>query len=106
MASNPSGYLFKNSEIKEEFLRPHKPTEAEKAATGVDRFLEKNPFNRIDSSNKIIDDFRMIRRKMTAFVLQSITPAGEEPEKGPKIITLLTVRMDSSVPRQSSLSWF
>ena len=38
-------------------------------------------FNLIDSSKKIVDDFRMIRPKMTAFVLQSITPAGEEKIK-------------------------
>ena len=75
------GDIFKDLEIKDEYLRPYKPTEEQKAAAGVDRFLEKDLFNLIDSSKKIVDDFRMIRPKMTAFVLQSITPAGEEKIK-------------------------
>ena len=75
------GDIFKDLEIKDEYLRPYKPTEEQKAAAGVDRFLEKDLFNLIDSSKKIVDDFRMIRPKMTAFVLQSITPAGEKKIK-------------------------
>ena len=75
------GDIFKDLEIKDEYLTPYKPTEVEKTAAGEDKFVEKDLFNRIDSSKKIVDDFRMIRPKMTAFVLQSITSAGEEKIK-------------------------
>ena len=40
-----------------------------------DKFIEKDLFNLVDSSKKIVDDFKMLRPKMTAFVLQSIDPA-------------------------------
>ena len=46
-----------------------------------DKFIEKDLFNLIDSSKKIVDDFKNLKPKMTAFVLQSITPAGEEKIK-------------------------
>ena len=46
-----------------------------------DKFIEKDLFNLVDSSKKIVDDFKMLRPKMTAFVLQSIIRAGEEKIK-------------------------
>ena len=64
--------------MKEDFLKPYKPSEADKLAARDDKFIEKDRFNLIDSSKKIVDDFKML---MTAFVLQSITPAGEEKIK-------------------------
>ena len=62
--------VFRDLEIKEDFIKPYKPSEA-----------EKDLFNLIDSSKKIVDDFKMLRPKMTAFVLQSINPAEEEKIK-------------------------
>ena len=41
------GDIFKDSEIKDEYLRPYQPTEEQIAAAGVDRFLEKDLFNLI-----------------------------------------------------------
>ena len=46
------GDIFKALEIKEKYLRLYKPTELEKAEAGVDRFVEKDLFNRIDSRKK------------------------------------------------------
>ena len=66
--------VFRDLEIKEGFLKPYKPSEAEKLAARDNKFIEKDLFNLIDSSKKIVDDFKMLRPKMTAFVLQSITP--------------------------------
>ena len=34
------GDTFKDLEIKDEYLRPYKPTKEQKAVAGVDRFLE------------------------------------------------------------------
>jgi hypothetical protein len=73
--------VFRDLEIKEDFLKPYKHSEAEKLAARDDKFIEKDVFNLIDSSKKIVDDFKMLRPKMTVFVLQSITPAGEEKIK-------------------------
>ena len=64
-------------EIEEYFLKPYKPSEAEKLAARDDKFVEKNLFNLIDSSKKIVDLFKMLKPKR-AFVLQSIIPAGKE----------------------------
>ena len=50
------GDIFKDLEIKDEYLRPCKPTEEQKASAGVGRFLEKDLFNLIDSSKIIVDD--------------------------------------------------
>ena len=66
--------VFQEGKIREEYIKYFKPSEAQKAAAEDDKFVEKDLFNLIDSSKKIVDDFRMIRPKMTAFVLQSITP--------------------------------
>jgi len=65
------GDIFKDLEIKDEYPRPYKPTYEQK----VDRFLKKYLFKLIDC--KIVDDFRMLHPKMTAFVLHNITPAVE-----------------------------
>ena len=73
--------VFRDLEIKEGFLKPYKPSEAKKLAARDNKFIEKDLFNLIDSSKKIVDDFKMLRPKMTAFVLQSITPAREEKIK-------------------------
>ena len=70
--------VFQEGKIKDEYLKYFKPSEEQKAAAKDDKFIEKDLFNTIDSSKKLVDDFRMIRPKMTAFVLQSIIPAGEE----------------------------
>ena len=72
--------VFQEGKIRDEYINYFKPSEAQKAEA-KDLFNEKDLFNLIDSSKKIVDDFRMIRPKMTAFVLQSITPAGEEKIK-------------------------
>jgi len=69
--------VFRDLEIKEDFLKPYKPSEADKLKARDDKFIVKDLFNLIGSSKKIVDDFKMLRPKMTAFVLQSITPAGE-----------------------------
>jgi len=73
--------VFRDLEIKEDFLKPYKPSEDDKLAARDDKFFEKDLLNLIDSSKKIVDDFKMLSTKMTAFVLQSITPAGEEKIK-------------------------
>jgi hypothetical protein len=73
--------VFWDLEIKEDFIKPYKPSEAEKREAKDDKLVEKDLFNLIDSSKKIVDDFKMLRPKMTALVLQSITPAGEEKIK-------------------------
>ena len=73
--------VFQEGKIRDEYINYFKPSEAQKAEAKDDKFIEKDLFNLIDSSKKIVDDFRMIRPKMTAFVLQSITPAGEEKIK-------------------------
>ena len=39
--------MFRDLEIKEDFIKPYKPSEA-----------EKDLFNLIDSSKKIVDDFK------------------------------------------------
>ena len=54
---------------------------SDKLAGRDDKFIEKDLFNLIDSSKKIVDDFKNLKPKMTAFVLQSITLAGEEKIK-------------------------
>ncbi len=73
--------VFRDLEIKEDFLKPYKPSEDDKLAARDDKFFVKDLLNLIDSSKKIVDDFKMLSTKMTAFVLQSITPAGEEKIK-------------------------
>ena len=73
--------VFRDLEIKEDILKPYKPSEADELAARDDKFIEKDLFNLIDSSKKIVDDFKMFRPKMTAFVLQSITPAGKVPSR-------------------------
>ena len=73
--------VFRDLEIKEDFLKPYKPSEDDKLAARDDKFFKEDLFNLIDSSKKIVDDFKMLSTKMTAFVLQSITPAGEEKIK-------------------------
>ena len=60
--------MFRDLEIREDFLKPY-------------IFVVQDLFNLIDSSKKIVDDFKMLRPTMTAYVLQSITPAGEEKIK-------------------------
>ena len=60
--------VFQEGKIREEYINYFKPSEAQKAAAEDDKFVEKDLFNLIDK--KIVDDFRMIRPKMTAFVLQ------------------------------------
>ena len=57
-------------------MNPYKPSEAEKREARDDKFIEKDLFNL-----KIVYDFKMLRPRMTAFVLQSVTPAGEEKIK-------------------------
>ena len=73
--------VFRDLEIKDDFVTPYKASEADKLAAKDDKFIEKDLFNLIDSSKKIVDDFKNLKPKMTAFVLQSITPAGEEKIK-------------------------
>ena len=73
--------VFRDLEIKDDFVTPYKASEADKLAAKDDKFIEKDLFNMIDSSKKIVDDFKNLKPKMTAFVLQSITPAGEEKIK-------------------------
>jgi hypothetical protein len=68
-------------EIKEEFVKIYKPSENENLAARDDKFLEKDLLNSFDSSKKIVDDFKMLRPKMTAFVLRSIITAGEDKMK-------------------------
>jgi len=68
--------VFRDLEIKEEFVNPYKLSEAEKREARDDKFIEKDLFNL-----KIVYDFKMLRPKMTAFVLQSVTPVGEEKIK-------------------------
>ena len=65
--------VFRDLAIKEDFVTPYKPSEADKLAVRDDKFIEKGLFNLIDSSKKIVDDFKNLKPKMTAFVLQSIT---------------------------------
>ena len=67
--------VFRDLAIKEDFVTPYKPSEADKLAARDDKFIEKDLFNLIDSSKKIVDDFKNLKPKMTAFVLQSIDPA-------------------------------
>jgi hypothetical protein len=55
--------VFRDLEIKEDFLKPYKPSEADKLAARDDKFIEKDLFNLIDSSKKIIDDSKMLRSK-------------------------------------------
>ncbi len=66
---------------QERLYQAYKPSEAEKCEAKDDKFVENDLFNLIDSSNKIVDDFKMLRPKMTTFVLQSITPSGDEKIK-------------------------
>ncbi len=73
--------VFRDLEIIDDFVTPYKLSEADKRAAKDDKFIEKDLFNLIDSSKKIVDDFKNLKPKMTAFVLQSITPAGEEKIK-------------------------
>ena len=61
--------LFRDLEIKEDFIKPYKLSEAEKREAKDENFVKKDLFNLIDSSKKIVDDFKMLRSKMTAFVL-------------------------------------
>ena len=70
--------VFRDLAIKEDFLTPYKPSEADKLAAKDDKFIVKDLFNLIDSSKKIVDDFKNLR---PTFLLQSITPAGEEKIK-------------------------
>jgi hypothetical protein len=50
--------VFRDLEIKEDSLKPYKPSEAEKLVARDDKFIEKDLFNLIDSSKKIVDDLR------------------------------------------------
>jgi hypothetical protein len=45
-------------EIKEECVKPYKPSEDKKCAARDDKFLEKVLLNSINSSEKIVDDER------------------------------------------------
>ena len=49
--------VFRDLEIIEDFLKPYKPSEADKIAARDDKFIVKDLFNLIDSSKKIVDDF-------------------------------------------------
>ena len=53
--------VFRDLEIKEYILKPYKPSEADELAARDDKFIEKDLFNLIDSSKKIVDDFKMLR---------------------------------------------
>ena len=58
--------MFRDLEIREDFLKPYKPSEAEKREAYDDKFVEQDLFNLIDSSKKIVDDFKMLRPKMNS----------------------------------------
>ena len=64
--------VFQEGKIREEYINYFKPSEVQKAAAKDDKFIEKDLFNLIDSSKKDVDDFRMIRPKMTAFELRRL----------------------------------
>jgi len=43
---------FRDLEIKEDFLKPYKPSEADKLAARYDKFIEKDLFNLIDLARR------------------------------------------------------
>jgi len=55
----------------------YKPSENERVSANGDKFDEKVLVCTVESRMKLVDDFRMIRSKMTSYVLQFITETGE-----------------------------
>ena len=47
--------VFRDLAIKDDFATPYKPSEADKLAARDDTFIEKDLFNLINSSKKIVD---------------------------------------------------
>jgi len=47
--------VFIDFAIKDDFVTPYKPSEADKLAARDDKFIEKDLFNLINSSKKIVD---------------------------------------------------
>ena len=92
--------VFRDLEIREDFLKPYKRSEAENREANDDISVEQDLFNLIDSSKKIVDDFKMLRPTMTAFVLQSITPAGEE-----KIKERYRIEYTKAITKMTLLEW-
>jgi len=70
--------VIQDMKIDESFVTYYKPQEDEIESAKEDKFAEKVLACTIESRMKLVDDFRMIRPKMTSYVLQSITEAGEK----------------------------
>ena len=67
--------------IDEEFVTYYKPSADERASANEDKFAEKILTCTVESRMKLVEDFKMIRPKMTSYVMQSITEAGEKTLK-------------------------
>ena len=67
--------------VDEDFVTYYKPSEEERASANEDKFAEKILTCTVESRMKLVEDFRMIRPKMTSYVMQSITEAGEKTLK-------------------------
>jgi hypothetical protein len=73
--------VIQDMKIDEDFVTYYKPSEEERASANEDKFAEKILTCTVESRMKLVEDFRMIRPKMTSYVMQSITEAGEKTLK-------------------------
>jgi hypothetical protein len=72
---------YSRHEDRRRFITYYKPSENERASANEDKFAEKILTCTVESRMKLVEDFRMIRPRMTSYVMQSITEAGEKTLK-------------------------